>query len=138
MNLLRQIPLFADMRSQQLLLIVAQLTEEEVADGVSIIRQGDDGQTFYGVESGRVQVVISNETGEHVVNELGPGQYFGEMALLLQKPRMSTVRAVQPTHLLVLDKKDFDRLVVPQLYASRFLEQEMSRRMIGLKRAGSK
>ena len=136
MNLLRQIPFFADMDSQQLQLIAAQLTEEKVETGTTIIRQGESGKTFYVIESGRVQVSVSTESGEHLVNELMTGQFVGEMALLLQKPRMSTVRALEPTRLLALDKTDFDRLVVPQLYASHLLEQEMSRRLVGLRRAG--
>nr|MBN1230077.1 cyclic nucleotide-binding domain-containing protein [Anaerolineae bacterium] len=135
MNLLRQIPLFSEMDSQQLQLISTHLSEERAEAGITIIRQGDDGQTFYVIESGRVQVSVSTESGEHVVNELGAGQFVGEMALLLQMPRAATVRALEPTNLLVLHKTDFDRLVVPQLYASRFLEQEMSRRMVGLRRA---
>ena len=135
-NLLRQMPLFADMDSQQLQLVVAQLWEENVTAGTYIIRQGEPGKTFYVIESGRVQVKISTPSGEHVVNELGPGEYVGEMALLLQSPRSASVQALMPAVLLTLEKSDFDRLVIPQLYASRMLEQEMSRRMVGLRRAG--
>ncbi len=135
-NLLRQMPLFADMDAQQLQLVVAQLREENVEAGRLIIRQGDSGQTFYVIESGRVEIKITTPSGERVINELGPGEYVGEMALLLQSPRAASVQAVVPASLLTLQKADFDRLVIPQLYASRMLEQEMSRRMVGLRRAG--
>ncbi len=129
-------PLFADMDAQQLQLVVAQLREENVEAGRLIIRQGDSGQTFYVIESGRVEIKITTPSGERVINELGPGEYVGEMALLLQSPRAASVQAVVPASLLTLQKADFDRLVIPQLYASRMLEQEMSRRMVGLRRAG--
>ena len=135
-NLLRQMPLFADMDAQQLQLVVSTLHEENVEAGTVIIHQGEQGQTFYVIESGRVQVSISTPSGERVVNELGPGEYMGEMALLLQSPRSASVQALVPASLLTLEKTDFDRLVIPQLYASRMLEQEMSRRMVGLRRAG--
>lgn len=135
MNLLRQIPLFADMDSGELQLIVAQMAEERVEAGAIIIRQGEEGATFYVIESGRVEVIVATEDGERVVNERGPGEYFGEIALLLQTTRTATIRAAAPTCLLTLAKSDFDRLVVPRLYASRVLEQEISRRMIQLRRA---
>lgn len=134
-TLLRQIPLFADMDDASLHLIGAQMYEENYETGAVIIRQGDMGETFYVIESGRVQVLAATEHGERVVNERGPGEYLGEIALLLQTPRTATVRAMIPTRLLTLNKSDFDRLVVPQLYANRVLEQETSRRMLQLQRA---
>jgi CRP-like cAMP-binding protein len=134
-NLLRQMPLFADMDGQQLQLIAAHMREESAAAGITIIREGELGQTFYLIESGRVQVTVAANDSERVIAEAGAGEYIGEMALLLQQPRAATVRAIIPTHLLALDKTDFDRLVVPQLYTSRSLEQQMSRRMLELRRA---
>ena len=83
-----------------------------------------------------MEIKITTPSGERVINEIGPGEYVGEMALLLQSPRAASVQAVVPASLLTLQKADFDRLVIPQLYASRMLEQEMSRRMVGLRRAG--
>jgi CRP-like cAMP-binding protein len=134
-TLLRQVPLFAEMGSQELQLIASHLTEEKAEAGDVIIHQGESGETFYVIASGRVQVVASAKDGETLVNELGAAQFFGEIALLLKQPRTATVRALEHTRLLVLHKADFDRLVVPQLYASRLLEQEMSRRMLILRRA---
>jgi putative peptide zinc metalloprotease protein len=133
-RLLRQIPLFTDMDAQQLQLIAAHLTEENASPGATIIKQGEVGDKFYIIKSGQVQVIVSSEKGEQPVNERGPGQFVGEMALLLQKPRLATVRAMEPTSLLVLNKADFDQLVATQLYGSKLLEQEMSRRMSGLQR----
>jgi putative peptide zinc metalloprotease protein len=135
LNLLRQMPLFADMDGQQLQLIAAHLREETAAAGATVIREGEVGRTFYLIESGRVQVTVAANDGERVIAEAGGGEYVGEMALLLQQPRTATVRAITPTCLLALDKTDFDHLVVPQLYTSRSLEQQMSRRMLELRRA---
>lgn len=133
-DLLRRIPLFAEMDAQQIQLVSAQLREEAYEPGDTIIRQGEIGDTFYVVESGQIQVSVAQDGEERVVTERGPGEYVGEIALLLQVPRTATVRALTPTRTLALHKDDFDKLVVKHLYVSRGLERETSRRMIDLRR----
>jgi CRP-like cAMP-binding protein len=133
--LLRQIPFFTDLDEQQLHLIGAQMQPESCPAGTVIIRQGEPGEVFYVIESGQVEIRVTTSDGERVVDERGPGEYFGEIALVLNTHRTATVRAMAPTRLLALHKTDFDQLVVPQLYNSRLLEQEVSRRMLTLRRA---
>jgi CRP-like cAMP-binding protein len=69
-----------------------------------------------------------------VIAERGPGEYVGEIALLLEVPRTATVKALTQTRMLTLQRGDFDRLVASHLYVSRRLERETSRRMINLRR----
>ena len=133
-DLLRQMPLFAELDALQIQLMAAQLREETYEPGATIIRQGEIGETFYVVESGRVQVSVAQDGEEKVVAQRGPGEYVGEIALLLKVPRTATVRALTPTRVLALHKADFERLVVKHLYVSRGLERETSRRMIDLRR----
>lgn len=138
-QLLRRIPLFSEMDAGQIQLIAAQLQEERYEAGEILIRQGETGETFYVIESGRVQVSVAPDGSqpgvEKVVAERGLGEYVGEIALLLQVPRTATVRALQPTQALVLHKDDFEQLVAQHLYVSRGLERETSRRMLNLQRA---
>jgi cAMP-dependent protein kinase regulator len=134
-DLLRRMPLFAELDGLQIQLIAAQLREETYNPGAIVIRQGEIGETFYVIESGRVQVSVAQDGEENVVAERGPGEYVGEIALLLKVPRTATVRALTPTHVLALHKADFDRLVAEHLYVSRGLERETSRRMMDLRRA---
>jgi CRP-like cAMP-binding protein len=86
-----------------------------------------------------VQVLVVQEdagqTTETLVAERGPGEYVGEIALLLEVPRTATIKALTRTQVLVLHKDDFDRLVTEHLYVSRGLERETSRRMKDLQRA---
>ncbi len=133
-DLLRRMPLFAELDALQIQLMAAQLREETYEPGAIIIRQGEIGETFYVIESGRVQVSVAQDGEEKVVAERGPGEYVGEIALLLKVPRTATVRALTPTRVLALHKADFDRLVAEHLYVSRGLERETSRRMIDLRR----
>ena len=134
-DLLRRMPLFAELDAQQVRLIAAQLQEGAFEPGELIIRQGEIGDTFYVIEAGRVQVTAAQDGDERLVAERGPGEYVGEIALLMEVPRTATVTALTETRVLTLDKADFDRLVAGQLYVSRSLERETSRRMIDLRRA---
>jgi len=133
-DLLRRMPLFAELDALQIQLIAAQLREETYEPGAVIIRQGEIGETFYVIESGRVQVSVAQDGEERVIAERGPGEYVGEIALLLKVPRTATVRTLTPTRMLALHKDDFDQLVVKHLYVSGGLERETSRRMIDLRR----
>jgi CRP-like cAMP-binding protein len=134
-DLLRRMPLFAELDALQIQLIAAQLREERYEPGAIIIRQEEIGETFYVIESGRVQVSVAQDGEERVIAERGPGEYVGEIALLLKVPRTATVRSLTPSHVLALHRADFDRLVAEHLYISRGLERETSRRMIDLRRA---
>jgi len=135
-ELLRRLPLFAELDGLQIQRVAAQLREEDLETGAVFIRQGEIGDSFYLIESGRVQVYVTDNGHERAVFERGPGEYVGEIALLLDVPRTASVRALAETRLLVLHKDDFNRLVSEHLYVSRGLERETSRRMIDLRRAG--
>ena len=71
--------------------------------GEVIVRQGEIGDRFYVIKSGRVDVLRDDSR----VAELGPGEHFGEVALLDDVPRTATVRAAQPTDVLCVGRGDF-------------------------------
>jgi putative peptide zinc metalloprotease protein len=137
-DLLRRMPLFAELDAHQIQRVASQLREETYDQGAVVIRQGEIGETFYVIEQGRVRVWVEGEEGEEaIIDERGPGEYVGEIALLLDVPRTATVTAATETTLLSLHKDDFEDLVTKHLYVSRGLERETSRRMIDLRRAYS-
>jgi putative peptide zinc metalloprotease protein len=133
-ELLRQLPLFSELDGLQIQQVAAQLEEEHLEAGTVFIRQGEIGEKFYVIEGGRVEVFVTENREERVVAERGPGEYVGEIALLLEVPRTASVRTLVPTRLLALSRQDFDRLVQTQLEVSQRLERETSRRMIDLDR----
>ena len=79
--------------------------------GQTIIRQGEPGSRFYIVNTGRVEVIRQTGTEEQVLATLGPGKYFGEIALLEATLRTATVRAVEDSTVLSIARKDFTVLV---------------------------
>jgi signal transduction histidine kinase len=99
--------------SEDTLAYVAQNARElRVAGGDRICAEGEMGDAAYLILSGRVQVSKYFELGtQHLLNELLPGQFFGELALVEDVPRMASVDALEETSLLVITKDDFQELV---------------------------
>jgi putative peptide zinc metalloprotease protein len=106
-----EMALFRDLSSAELDVLLARLLPLDAAAGETIIRQGDSGERFYVVRSGAVEV----ERDGHPLARLGPGEAFGEIALLLDVPRTATVTAVEPTRLLALEAHDFRDLLAGYL-----------------------
>ncbi|MFB0538157.1 MAG: cyclic nucleotide-binding domain-containing protein [Anaerolineae bacterium] len=110
---LKSTPIFAALSEEDIQRIVPLVSETHYPKGAAIVRQGERDDTFYIVDSGQVVVLRRTEPGapQAVLSYLGPGQYFGEVALLTGRPRNATVQATLDTHLLYLRKADFDRLL---------------------------
>lgn len=107
LDLLHSIPLFARFDRHHLERL-GMLTEEvDVPAGKVLIRQGDLGDDLMILVSGRVGV----ERDGARVNELGPGDFFGEIALIDHGPRTATVTAELPSRLLVVNHRDFHALM---------------------------
>jgi MFS family permease len=101
--LLRAVPMFAPLAPASLELLASQLERVRFAQGDEVIRQGESGDRFYMIEGGEVEVL---EDGVAARRE-GPGDFFGEIALIRDVPRTATVRALTDVHLLALDRDPF-------------------------------
>lgn len=100
---LRQVPLCRDLSHQQLVRMMNMTSIVHVAGGQDVFREGDDGDQLFVIVSGAVEM----RSGETPVAHCGPGDHFGEMALLDSSPRSATARAVEPTKLLAVSRSDF-------------------------------
>jgi CRP-like cAMP-binding protein len=120
LELLHSIPLFARLDRHHLERL-GMLTEEvDVPPGKVLIRQGDSGDDLMVIVSGQVGV----ERDGARINQLGPGDFFGEIALIERGPRTATVTAEAPTRLLVVNHRDFHALMdeFPTVAAQVLLE----------------
>ena len=87
------------------------LVEEEYDAGEVIFREGDLGQHVYVVKSGTVEVCVKRPDGsQDVVQRLGPGDHFGEMALLRKAPRTATIRTVTRAQVYRMGPNNFAAL----------------------------
>lgn len=107
-ELVRRVPLFADLPAERVATIATLLRAQLALPGETILRRGDRGESMFFIASGAVEVLVPN-LAEPV--KLGTGDFFGEMALLTRQRRNADVRALGYCQLLVLDEKDFRRLV---------------------------
>ncbi|MDQ6714194.1 MAG: cyclic nucleotide-binding domain-containing protein [Candidatus Dormibacteraeota bacterium] len=108
---LRAVPLFSEATPRQLDLLAVKLAVQPFHKGDSLVRQGDSGDAFYIVREGQVEV-LSRESGRlRRVTVLGPAEYFGEIALLRDQPRMATVRGKSDGSVWRLERHDFRDLV---------------------------
>jgi MFS family permease len=103
LHLLRGLALFAPLAPPTLEHLAASLTRLEAAPGDVIVRQGDRGDRFYVLASGSVDVAVDGRPG----TTLGPGECFGEIALLRDVPRTATVTAREDSELYALDREEF-------------------------------
>jgi CRP-like cAMP-binding protein len=102
-----QNPLFRDLAPADLDLLLSRLVPVSVQPREDIIREGEHGDRFYLVRSGKVEIVQDGK----VIATRAAGEAFGEIALLMNIPRTATVRAAEPTELLTLSADDFEMLV---------------------------
>ncbi len=105
LDLARGVPLFAPLRLDGLEAVVAPLQPRTVEAGQIIIEQDSAGSEWFLVRSGECVVEVDG----FGVGRLGPGEAFGERGLMLNEPRMATVRTLTRTDLLVLERDDFLR-----------------------------
>ena len=106
-------------------------THEHFEPGQKVFSEGELGDRVYILLSGRAEVVRrqGNGSGERILAVLGPGECFGEMALLESAPRNATIRCIEPMTVLSIPKREFGLLAanVPGLRAS--FEQVTARRL---------
>jgi len=111
-NRLSEIPIFGDIPEEKLYEIAQVLQDWVVPAKTIIFQQGDPGDSFYIINSGKIRVFLKGENGvETDLNQLGPGDSFGEMALLTDEPRSINMEAMKETNLFVLTKDEFDRVL---------------------------
>ncbi len=109
---LRSVPLFADLPPAVVEAIAAKVRRRRYRDGETIVHEGDPGRTLCVIESGRVKVVSVSEQGqEALLTVMGPGEFFGELALFDDAPRSADIVAMEATQTLNLAREDFFAII---------------------------
>jgi CRP-like cAMP-binding protein len=110
-----QVPLFARCTKRELSQIGTLADEVELPKGTVAVKEGGHGQEFFILVSGTAKVTRKGKT----VATLGPGDFFGEIALLHNAPRNATVTATSDVDALVVSHRDFTSLLAtaPQIQA---------------------
>lgn len=133
MELLQQMPIFGAIQDDALKFLLEPVPSITVPAGQFFFRERDPADCMYVLESGRVAVLKDWAGRELVLHQLGPGDCFGEMALLDLFPRSASVRAVQECRAMALTSDHLYRLfehsAEPFALIQMNIAREMSRRL---------
>lgn len=124
-ELLRGVKLFSGLSPRALGQVADLMEEISFPARRYIVRQGQVGTGFYLITSGRARV----ERGDRTLNTLGPGDFFGELSVLDQSPRMAHVVTEDPTTVLALASWDFTKLLERNARLTLAILKEVARRL---------
>jgi CRP/FNR family cyclic AMP-dependent transcriptional regulator len=127
---LRRVPLFAQLGDDELARVAAAVRERPYPRNSVIVFEEDPGDALFVVAGGQVKVVLVGEDGREVILAvLGPGDFFGELALIDDEPRSAHVIAMEDARLLVLRRDDFHRELEAHPRIALGLLRALSRRL---------
>jgi CRP/FNR family cyclic AMP-dependent transcriptional regulator len=122
---LRQVPLFSTCTKAELEMILGATTQLTFTAGDILATEGARGHEFMVIDDGRARV----EIGGQLISELGPGDFFGEIALLDGGPRTATVIAETDFVAEIISERDFDGLVARSPALDRKILVGLARRL---------
>ena len=104
-------PLFGDLSPSEAAMLGLFVRREAVEAGQTVVHQGEEGDALFLIEEGQAEVRATGEDGTvAMIATLGPGHYFGEIALVTGGPRTADVVAITPLTLLRLDRAGYELL----------------------------
>lgn len=129
--LLHQFPLFNELPRGELKYLVHTLNQLLLEPGTIVFRENDPGESFYIVISGDLEVIMAIDTpDEKLLSTLGPGEYTGEMSLVIPGgKRSASIRTRSKSHLWVMNRDDFDELLHRQPDVAYAMVRVMSERL---------
>jgi CRP-like cAMP-binding protein len=130
-QLLKNVSLFSACTNRELSKIASLADEVEVPAGAVLTQEGKPGREFFAIADGNATCRIRGKK----IAQYGPGDFFGEMALLDQAPRVATITADSSMKLLVLDARSFSSLLDQAPSVSRKILRGMAQRLRQLEKA---
>lgn len=109
-NLIKSAPLFSECSRKELNEIAGIADEIDLKEGKVLTHEGRPGREFFVLIEGSADVKRSNRR----INQLGAGDFFGEISLITQRPRTATVTATSPVRALVITDRSFRTLLEHQ------------------------
>jgi CRP-like cAMP-binding protein len=122
---LAKVPVFADLSKKEFKAVSALTTQLPVAAGTALITEGETGREFILIVDGMAEVRVGGEK----VATVGPGDFFGEIALLSDGPRTATVIAATDMRIEVIEGRDFRALTADQPKIAEPLKAAMADRL---------
>jgi uncharacterized protein YhbP (UPF0306 family) len=121
--------IFRDLPPEQIEAVAAKLQTVQVDEGDVVVRQGTPADKFFIIVDGEVEVLHEKDGETKRLSTLSSGQFFGEMAILRDAPRMASVRAVRATTLFAMDRDTFRSLVAQSMGTTQDFDQVVQQRL---------
>lgn len=111
-KLLKNVSLFSKLNEKHLTTVARLLHEREYKKGETIVKQGERGIGLFIIKSGKVKIEKTLQNGKKLnIAEHGPGEFFGELSVLDDKPRTASVIAIEDTVTLAMTHWEFNALL---------------------------
>src|SRR5262245_18133822 len=111
-ELLRTVPIFVELSDEDVASLARLTARKRYPKDTVVFFENEEGDTFFMILEGRIKVTILGDDGREIIlSVLGPGDFFGEMALLDNEPRSATAIAVEDAELLSLHRTDFQGVI---------------------------
>lgn len=127
-ELLSRVPLFEGLSKAQLTRLAAIAEDSSYNAGRVIVKRNDPGKAFYVIVDGQAKVVKGKITSARAEATLGPGDFFGELALLDGEPRAATVVAASPLGTIRIERSAFRQMLRDEPDIAVKLLEGMARR----------
>lgn len=129
LGLLSRCALFGGLTPVELAIVEGLLHQREYLAGEVIFDEGEEGQAIYLIDAGEVELLRRGRSGPERIATLGPGAFFGDMALLDDLPRLAQARAQTPTRLFAFFREDFLALMDTHARIASKIALELAREM---------
>jgi CRP/FNR family transcriptional regulator/CRP/FNR family cyclic AMP-dependent transcriptional regulator len=127
---LAAVPLFSDLDAESLARLAEVARTRSFAAGATIFHRGDPGQVLYVIQRGKVKICLTSPEGQEVaLAVLGPGECFGELALLDGQPRSADACALEPVVAAAIQRADFIKAAMQHPRIAVQIMQVLSRRL---------
>lgn len=129
-SVLSHVEIFAGLSAEELDALTESSVSRQYPKNTVIINEGDNADSLYVIESGRVKVYCSDKNGkEFIMNTLDAGDYFGELALLDDDRRSASVRTMDKCSFRIIYKEDFARVMEQHPNIAKTLIRNLTRRV---------
>ncbi len=129
--LIWKIKLFSGLTDKELAAVAEPFEDESFEPGAVVVEEGTTGSGFFVMESGRAMVSVRGQE----LRELGPGEHFGEIALIADSPRTATVTAVTSLRCHTISRAHFRKIVETQPSLAWKLLENLARDFVSLRQS---
>lgn len=131
--MLEDFPIFQGLDPEQLQALASRIVVRSFPKNAVIINEGDDADKVYLIRKGKVKIYLADREGKEViVNVLGPGEYFGELALFDDAPRSTSVMTTGPAEFAVISRDAFLECLDQQPAMAIVIIKNLARRIRAL------